>query len=238
MKGREGQRKLEGHRDRLRERFLERGLQGFNDAEVVELLLSLGTPRQDCKERAREAIRRFGSLAGVLEAPVEELLKVPGIGPRNSVALKLVHEVARAFLRSRIISRDYRLAMKEAAQFLQHRLRMEQRELMVILFLNKAMEIVGVEETAVGTHDRAAIYPREIARMALRLDAFHLVLAHNHPGGDPRPSESDLRATRELARILQPLEIRLEDHLVVTPHGIFSLAAHGLLEGSGPKSHG
>ena len=231
------QKQIGGHRRRLREKFLEKGLDGFTEAEIVELLLTLGTPRQDCKERARAAIKRFGSLAGVLEAPQEELLKVPGIGPKNSFAIKLIHQVARAFLRSRLQGRPYNYSRKEVGQFLEHRLRMEQREVFLILFLNKAMEIAGVEELASGTHDRAPIYPREVVRRALQLDAFHVVLAHNHPGGELRPSESDLKMTKELQRILAPLDISLIDHLIVTSNGIISLAAQGLIARDPNRAH-
>ncbi len=230
MKERQWQIKISGHRERLRERFLAKGLDGFTDAEIVELLLALGTPRQDCKERAREAVRRFGSLAGVLEAPVEELMKVPGIGPRNSIALKLVHEVARAFLRSKVVGRDCARAMPDLLDYLRHRSFLEPREVLAGVFMGRGREILDVQELAQGEGGRLPFFPRQVVKKALELDAYRVVLAHNHPGGSLRPSREDLEVTERLARACAALDILLEDHLIVTREAVFSFKANGLMD--------
>lgn len=110
----------EGHRKRLREKFIKSGLKGFHDYEIVELLLTLGTPRKDCKQQAKEAIRRFKSLRGVLEAPAEELQQIDGIGSRSALGIKLVQEVAREFLKEKIIDKPVYKSSREIFDYLYH----------------------------------------------------------------------------------------------------------------------
>ena len=136
MKREDWQRRVRGHRERLRQKFLRHGLEKLADEEIIELLLTLATPRRDCKQAAREALRRFGSLAGVLEAPADQLQEVAGIGAKNVLGLKLVHEVARKFLRERLVGRDFLSSSKEVYEYLLHSLRDLKREVFKVIFLN------------------------------------------------------------------------------------------------------
>ncbi len=222
-------RRVSGHRERLRERFLKNGLSAFTDEEVIEMLLTFGTPRRDCKPAAREALKRFGTLAGVLEAPLEELTKVPGIGPKNALALKFVQEVAGRFLAQRLPGRPYVSSSQEVYEYLVHRLAPLKKEAFHVLYLDARHRILAVEELARGTVNQSVVYPREVMERAFHHQASALVLAHNHPSGDPSPSAADIALTKRLFLAAKLLDLRLLDHLVVAKGGYFSFADEGLM---------
>ena len=150
--------KGEGHRQRLRDKFLERGLSAFTDEEALELLLSLGTPRKDCKPMARAAIKSFGGLRGVLEAPIDQLQQIPGIGSKNVVAVRLVHEVARRFLKDRLEGKPYRFgSSREVFDYLYHSMQDLKREVFKALFLDNQNQILFVEDLFEGTLSASAV---------------------------------------------------------------------------------
>ncbi len=224
-------RKLEGHRERLRQKFLDRGINALTDEELLELLLTLGTPRRDCKPMARAAIQRFGSLRHVLEAPPEQLLDIPGIGPRNSLALKLVHGVARRFLEDRLERMPYRVgSSQEVFDYLYHSMRDLKREVFKVLFLDSQNRILRVEDMFQGTLNSSAVYPREVIRRALELHAAGMVAAHNHPSGDPQPSTDDLLLTKRLVMAGRVMDIRFLDHLIIGEGTYSSLADLGHIQ--------
>jgi DNA repair protein RadC len=224
------QKKGEGHRQRLRQKFLQRGLAAFTDEEVLELLLTLGTPRRDCKPMARAAVQKFGSLRHVLEAPMERLLEIQGIGPNNVVAVRLIHEVARRFLEDRLEGMPYRFASsQEVFDYLYHSMRDLKRELFKVLFLNSQNRILAVEDLFEGTLTASTVYPREIIRRALEVHAAALVFAHNHPSGDPKPSKDDIRITRDLYWAGRIMGVRVLDHLIVGEGRYTSLADLGYI---------
>lgn len=222
------QQKGTGHRDRLRGRFLERGLEGFTDAEVLELLLTFGTPRSDCKESARALLASFGSLAAVLEAPVKRLLEIKGVGPKNSIALHFVHAVARRYLHERLRGKRYLHSSHEVTEYLQHALRGLKKEVFMAIFLDSSHAIIETEVIAEGTINVNTVYPRELIARAIALHAAALVIAHNHPSGALKPSSQDLHLTRTLFIICSWLHIQLLDHLIIGD-GYFSFADNGLM---------
>ena len=172
-----------GHRDRLRQKFLNGGLTAFLDYEIVELLLTLGTPRRDCKRAAREALREFKTFGGVLEARGEDLQRIPGIGIRNVFGLKLVHEVSRRFLRDKMMRRPVCHSSQEVHDYLSHALRDAKTERFKVLFLDPKNQVIEEKTLFEGTVDSSAVYPREVIRDALRYEASALIFAHNHPSG-------------------------------------------------------
>lgn len=207
---------------------MDRGIDALTDEEVLELLLTLGTPRKDCKPMAREALKRFGSLRKVLEAPSDQLLEIPGIGPKNSIAIKLIHGVARRFLEDRLEGMPYRFgSSKEVFEYLYHSMRDLKREVCKVLFLDNQNRILEVEDMFHGTLTSSAIYPREIIRRALELHAAGIILVHNHPSGDPKPSPDDLRITRDLVAAGRIMGIRVLDHLIIGDSIYNSLAEMG-----------
>jgi DNA repair protein RadC len=224
------QKKGQGHRQRLRQKFLERGLSAFTDEEVLELLLTLGTPRKDCKPTARAAIGEFGSLREVLEAPPEKLHEIHGMGPNNIVALRLIHEVARRFLQDRLEGMPYRFgSSQEVFDYLYHSMRDLKREVFKVLFLNSQNRILSVEDLFEGTLTTSTVYPREIIRRALEVHAAALVFAHNHPSGDPKPSRDDIRITRDLFWAGRIMGVRVLDHLIIGEGQYTSLADLGYM---------
>lgn len=224
------QQKGAGHRQRLREKFLSRGIDAFAEAEVVELLLTLGTPRKDCKEMARSLIARFGSLSKTLEASQAELEQIPGIGPTNSFALHFVHGVARRYLKERLIGKEYLRSTREVAEYLIHAMRDLGRETFLAIFLDASFGIKGSETIAEGSIAAATVYPRELIRRAFDHHAAALVVAHNHPSGNINPSAEDRALTRRLFAALAFVDVQLLDHVIVGGSGqTYSFADHGLM---------
>ncbi|MBN2198982.1 MAG: DNA repair protein RadC [Candidatus Aminicenantes bacterium] len=220
----------EGHRRRLREKFLRGGLNGFLDYEVLELLLALATPRRDCRELARRLLAEYRSLRAVLEADVRELLRFKGLGPRNVFGLRFVQEVSGRFLRDRMMSRPYYRSSKEVFDYLYHSLRDVKREKFKVLFLDTKNRIIEEKTLFEGTVDSSAVYPREVVKDALRYDASSLIFIHNHPSGDPEPSLSDRQITRELVFAAKVLQLKVLDHIIIGQGCYFSFADQGLIE--------
>ncbi len=221
----------EGHRQRLRERFLKYGIDSFTDEEIIELLLALGTPRKDCKAPARAAYKEFGSLAKVLEADVDKLRGIKGIGPNNVFALKFIHEVARRFLRERLREKDKIECAKDVVDYLCHWLAFKDRESFVVIYLDTRNGVIDIEELFLGTVDASAVYPREVLRQALLKNATGLILIHNHPSGSLEPSEADKALTKRFLKACSLVDLRLLDHIIVAgPSSYFSFSETGLLD--------
>jgi DNA repair protein RadC len=219
----------EGHRSRLREKFLNAGLEGFLNHEIIELLLTLGTPRKDCKLPAKYALKKFKTLRGVLEAPVEQLLEIKGIGVHNVFGVKLIQEVSRKFLKEKMLALAYCRSSKEVFDYLYHSLRDSKREKFKVLFLDAKNQILDEKTVFEGTVDSSAVYPREIIKEALWRAASSLIFVHNHPSGDPTPSESDKEITTELVFAANVVQIKVLDHLIIGNNRYFSFADSGLL---------
>ncbi|MBI4181291.1 MAG: DNA repair protein RadC [Chloroflexi bacterium] len=219
-----------GHRKRLREKFIKSGLNGFHDYEIVELLLSLGTPRRDCKQQAKEAIKRFKTLRGVLEAPTEELQQIEGIGAHSAFGIKLVQEVAREFLKEKIIDKPVYKSAQEIFDYLYHSMRDLKKEVFKAIFLNSQNQILDTEDLFEGTINSSPISPREVVESALKHNAALLIFAHNHPSGNPEPSQSDKELTRDLVYAGSIVRIRVLDHIIIGDNRYFSFASEGLIE--------
>ena len=223
------ERKREGHRERLRSKFLEHGLEKFTDEEIVELLLSLATPRKDCKLPARRALAHFKSLRAVMEAETAELAKIKGIGPNNAFGIKFIHQVARKFLREKMLGRPFLQSSEEVMDYLDHSMRSLAYEAFRIIYLSVKNEIINEETISIGTATEVPVTPRQIVERAVKNGAVSLVLAHNHPGGTADPSVEDREITRETVFVSGMLGLRLREHLIIAPHDHFSFAAEGLL---------
>ena len=218
-----------GHRQRLREKFLKNGLDGFLDYEIIELLLTLGTPRKDCKQSAKDALKKFGSLKAVLEAEPAELKEIKGIGDNNVFGLKIAQSVSRRYLADRIIDQDFIRSADEVIDYLKHNLRDKNREVFLVIYLNGRNQILKMEELFQGTLTTSAVYPREVVKRALVNDAAALVFVHNHPSGNPNPSKDDLTITKKLREAAQAIDVSVHDHLIIAGNDVYSFADHGLI---------
>src|SRR4030043_1444515 len=169
----------QGHRKRLREKFITSGLAGFHDYEVVELLLSLGTPRKDCKLPAKEVIKKFKTLRGVLEASAEELQQINGIGAHSAFGIKLVQEVAREYLKARILDRPFYKSSQEVFDYLYHSMRGLRKEVFKVIYLNSQNQIIDTIDLSEGTVNSSSVSPREVIEGAIKNNAVSLVFVHN-----------------------------------------------------------
>ncbi|MGB3210753.1 MAG: DNA repair protein RadC [Desulforhopalus sp.] len=223
------QKKGEGHRARLRDRFLLKGLDGFTDIEILELLLSFGTPRTDCKEPARALLAKYGSFSKVFEAPLASLQEVKGVGPKNGFALHFVHAVASYYLKERLHGKRFLHSSREVVDYLTHSMRGLKKEVFTVIFLDSSHAIINSEVLAEGTLNVNTVYPREIIKRALELHAAALIIAHNHPSGSLQPSAQDINLTKTLALLCRYMHIQLLDHLIIGD-GSYSFADDGLMD--------
>jgi DNA repair protein RadC len=219
----------EGHRKRLREKFLKSGLAAFHDYEIVELLLTLGSPRKDCKPQAKEAIKRFKTLRGVLEASAEELQQIDGIGPHSVFGIKLVQEAAREFLKEKLIDKTVYKSAQEIFDYLYHSLRDLKKEVFKVIYLNSQNQILEIEDLPAGTVNSSFVSPREIIAGAIRHNATALIFVHNHPSGNPEPSKTDKDLTRDLVYAGGIMHIKVLDHIIIGDNKYTSLAGDGLI---------
>ncbi len=219
-----------GHRKRLREKFIKSGLAGFHDYEIVELLLSLGTPRKDCKPQAKEAIKKFNSLRGVLEASPEELQQIDGVGPHSAFGIKLVQEVAREFLKEKILDKPVYKSSQEIFDYLYHSMRDLKKEVFKVIYLNSQNQIINTADLFQGTLNSNSISPREVIESAIKHNAVSLIFAHNHPSGNPESSKSDKELTKDLVYAASIMRIKVLDHIIIGNNIYFSFAGEGLIE--------
>ncbi|MBA7631518.1 hypothetical protein ES703_39050 [subsurface metagenome] len=219
-----------GHRKRLREKFIKSGLAGFHDYEVIELLLTLGSPRKDCKQQAKETLKKFKTLRGVLQASPRELQEIDGIGPHSAFGIKLVQEVAREFLKQKIIDKPVYKSAKEIFDYLYYSMRDLKKEVFKAIYLNSQNQIIDTTDLSEGTISSSAISPREVMENAIRYHAASLIFAHNHPSGNPEPSASDKDLTRDLVYAGSIMRIKVLDHVIIGGNKYFSFAGEGLIE--------
>ena len=208
-----------GHRDRLRSRFEEAGGEALPDYELLELLLFRSIPRRDVKPVAKLLIRRFGSFAEVLSAPPARLREVEGIGDATVLDLKVVEAAARRLARGAVAKRPVLSSWTALIEYCRTAMAFADREQFRILFLDKRNALIADEMQQSGTVDHTPVYPREVVRRALELAASAVILVHNHPSGDPTPSQADIQMTRELVAVAKPLGIVIHDHVIVGRDG-------------------
>jgi len=219
-----------GHRRRLRERFARAGLAAFHDHEVVELLLTLGTPRRDCKVVAREALRRFKTLRAVLEASPAELQEIKGIGPVNSLAILLVRAVAERYLKEGVLARPVLDAAQQVFDYLYLSMRGLKKEVFGVIYLDNQHHVLDIADLFTGSVAGSTVAPREVIQAAIAKSASALIFVHNHPSGDPAPSSADRELTRELVYAAGVMKMRALDHIIIGDKRYFSFAAAGLME--------
>ncbi len=221
--------KSEGHRKRLRNRFLQGGLEGFLDYEIIELLLTLATPRKDCKQQAKEALKKFGSLQGVFEASTQELQQIKGIGPQNIFGIKLFLAFSERLAKEKIPKKILLDSFEVVVKYLQKKIGESKKENFYILAIDARNNLINTQEISVGSLTASIVHPREVFKEAIRSSAASIILAHNHPSGDPEPSEDDLVITKRLTEAGKIMGIEINDHIIVTKNGFFSFKEKNLI---------
>jgi DNA repair protein RadC len=218
-----------GHRQRLRDRFLEAGPAALADYELLELVLFRAIPRRDVKPLAKDLLKRFGSFAEVVSASPTRLAEVAGLGEAAIAELKVVQAAAQRLVRGEINRREVLSSWSAVLDYCRGAMAFADREQFRVLFLDKRNQLIADEVQQEGTVDHTPVYPREVVRRALELSATAIILVHNHPSGDPTPSRADVEMTKSVIDAGKPFGIAVHDHIVVGKDGHASLKGLGLI---------
>ncbi len=212
-----------GRRQRLRERFREAGADALSDYELLEAVLFRAQPRRDVKPLAKALIATFGSFAEVICAPVSRLAEVKGLGEATITELKLIQAAASRLLRGEVKKRPVLSSWSAVLDYCRTAQAFADREQFRVLFLDKRNQLIADELQQIGTVDHTPVYPRELVKRALELSATAVILVHNHPSGDPTPSQADIQMTQQIIAVAAPLGIAVHDHIIVGKEGHASL---------------
>jgi len=213
----------------LQERFTRLGFEGFEDWEIIELLLGLVLPYRECRKLAQECFAEFKDLTGFLTASTQELERV-GVTPSCTFCIKLLHELPAEFLKKKIIEQPFYKSSKEVFEYLYYSMRDLKKEVFKAIYLNSHNQIIDTVDLFEGTLDSIPIRPREIVESAIAHKAVALIFVHNHPTGDPTPSRSDKQLTRDLVFVGNIIQIKVLDHIIIGNNRYFSFADEGLIE--------
>ena len=219
----------EGHRHRMRARLLTAGPESIADHELLEMVLFLALPRRDTKPVARALLSRFGSFANAVSAPLADLRGIEGLGDAGAAALKTIQAAALRLVRAEVQDRPVLSSWERLLEYLGASMARERVEQFRVLFLDNKNRLIADEAQSRGTVNHTPVYPREVVKRALELHATALILAHNHPSGDPAPSSDDIAMTQEIKRAAASLGLVLHDHVIVGNGRSLSLRAAGLL---------
>ena len=212
-----------GHRERLRDRFRDAGADALTDYELLEMVLFRALPRRDVKPLAKALITKFGSFAEVVHAPELRLKEVSGLGDSAITEVKLIAATASRVAKGQLKQRTVLSSWSSVIEYCRAAMAFADKEQFRILFLDKRNQLIADELQQVGTVDHTPVYPREVVKRALELSATAIILVHNHPSGDPTPSNADIQMTKSIMSISSPLGISVHDHIIVGKNGHASL---------------
>ncbi len=218
-----------GHRKRLKERFIETEGEGLADYELLELVLFYAIPRVDVKPIAKELLQRFGSLSGVINASLSELQKISYVGESVVVLLKAIKTSSERLAKYEIQNKQIFQSSESVVKYCQLKIAHQQNEHFLILFLDRKNKLIMDEILQKGTIDHAPVYPREIVKRALELGASSIIMVHNHPSGDPTPSQADIEMTRYIMSIADKINLHVLDHIIIGKSSYISMKDYGLI---------
>ena len=226
----------QGHRERIKEKFLKNGIDGFAEYEILELLLTYCIPRKDTKPIAKELLNKFKSLDNVFKADLDKLSAIDGLGKNTVTFLKLIGDLPSIIYKDEL--KNKKLVDKETLKisnkdvllkYLRNKIGYEEIEKFYVLYLSSSNEVIEFEENSVGTLDRSSVYPREIYKKIINLNAKSIILAHNHPSDNITPSKCDIDLTNEIAKGLKNFGALLIEHIIITKNSYFSFLEEGLI---------
>ena len=220
----------DGHRARMKRRFLEHGLDSFDDHNVLELLLFYAIPRGDVNPLAHELITRFGSLSAVFDAPLDELMKVPGIGESAALLIKLVPQMSRRYMISRTRSDNILNSTQKAGNYLMQFFYGERDEVVYMACLDAKCKVINCKMIFRGGVNSANISVRKLVENALLYNSTSVIIAHNHTSGIALPSQEDIATTKKIEEALRAVDIILNDHIIVADDDYVSLADNGIFK--------
>ena len=226
----------QGHRERIKEKFLKNGIDGFAEYEILELLLTYCIPRKDTKPIAKELLNKFKSLDNVFKASFDKLSAIGGLGKNTIAFLKLMGDLPSIIYKDEL--KNKKLVDKETLKilnkdillkYLRNKIGYEEIEKFYVLYLSSSNEVIEFEENSAGTLDRSSVYPREIYKRVINLNAKSIILAHNHPSDNITPSKCDIELTNEIAKGLKNFGALLIEHIIITKNSYFSFLEEGLI---------
>ena len=226
----------QGHRERIKEKFLKNGIDGFAEYEILELLLTYCIPRKDTKPIAKELLNKFKSLDNIFKADFDKLFAIDGLGKNSIAFLKLIGDLPSIIYKDEL--KNKKLIDKETLKisnkdillkYLRNKIGYEEIEKFYVLYLSSSNEVIEFEENSVGTLDRSSVYPREIYKKIINLNAKSIILAHNHPSDNITPSKCDIDLTNEIAKGLKNFGALLIEHIIITKNSYFSFLEEGLI---------
>jgi DNA repair protein RadC len=220
----------EGHRKRLRDKFVKSKFDGFHDYEIVELLLAYAIPRKDTKPIAKALLQKFKSIRQILDAPIEELKEIDGLGENVSVFLKIIRETIAKYFQDATLERKAFLKLDDLVAYLRATIGGKQNEILYALYLNSKNELLSAEDLGEGTVTEAVAFPRKIVESALRHKATSVIIAHNHPGGVAEPSKNDDAMTKAINDALKTVDVDLQEHIIINDDGFYSYRKNGFFD--------
>jgi DNA repair protein RadC len=222
-------RDYKGHRERLKKRYRAAGLEGFHDHEVLELILCYAVQRKDVKPLAKALLKTFGNIKGVIDADIADLEKIHGIGAHTAVGLKLIKDLCTLYLRQQAEERPQITCTSELVNYCKAALGGLKDEQFRVIFLDAQNRIIDVETIQEGIVNQAVVYPRKVLENALKRKASAIILLHNHPSGNVRPSDADIRLTRTILETAKALDILVHDHIIIGENRFFSFREEGIM---------
>jgi len=218
-----------GHRERMKNKFLKDGLDGFESHAVLEILLYYGIPLKDTNSIGHTLIKKFGSLSGVFDAPYEELMKIEGLGKSSATLIKLIPQICRRYQENLDKDKSWIFSYEEAGKLLINKFIGRTDEVIVLMLLDSRNRMIYCDVVNEGTVTTANIYVKKIVRLAVQYNAVYAILSHNHPSGECMPSKQDLNSTKWIYDALKIVEVKLIDHVIVSGKDFFSIAKSGIM---------
>jgi len=219
----------EGHRERLKRRFIEQGLDGFEDHQVLELLLFFSIPRKDTNDVAHRLISTFGSISNVFEAHPKDLQKVNGVGKNSAILISLISQISRRYLADKNRKTFQLRNVEVASEYIKSLFVGRKNEVFYVICLDTQLNVIYSASLFEGTVKEAVVYPRKVVECVIRYNASSVILAHNHPGGSVRPSMDDINTTQKIVNALSTIGVTVNDHFIVAGDKYYSFAQNGIL---------
>jgi len=218
-----------GHRRRLNQKFMNSGIETLHEYEALELLLTYVIRRQDVKRRAKALLEKFVSVKGILDAEIDDLKQIEGIGESSAVFFKLVKETASLYLKQKAKEKKQVTCTSELLDFCKTVMGGKKDEEFCVIYLDVQNQIIEFETVQKGVVNQAVVYPRQVLESALKKKASAIILAHNHPSGHVRPSDADIRLTKTIQETAKVLDILVHDHIIIGENRFFSFREEGLM---------
>lgn len=217
------------HRKRLRQKFFASGMAAFHEYEIVELFLTCAIPRKNVKPQAKQLLDKFGSLKGIMDADIADLVKFKGVGKESAILIKFIKEIAALYLKQKAKEKPQISCTTDLLNFCRTEMGSKKDEEFCVIFLDAQNQIIEFETVQKGIVNQAVVYPRQVLESALKRKASAIILAHNHPSGHVRPSEADIRLTKTIQETAKVLDILVHDHIIIGENRFFSFREEGMM---------